>query len=66
MLDTDTHKIRPEQKPPAEPTQREIVAEWMRRALDPEDRLHFTTVEGETIELDRNIDYGISKICRIN
>ena len=25
---------------------------------DPEDRLHFTTVEGETIELDRNIDYG--------
>lgn len=39
MLDTDTHKIRPEQEPPAEPTQREIVAEWMRRALDPEDRL---------------------------
>ena len=25
---------------------------------DPDDLLHFTTVEGETIELDRNIDYG--------
>lgn len=39
MLNIDVHKARPAQEPPAEPTPREIVAEWIRRALDPEDRL---------------------------
>lgn len=39
MLNIDVHKARPDQEPPAEPTPRKIVAEWIRRALDPEDRL---------------------------
>ena len=39
MLNIDVRKARPAQEPPAEPTPREMVAEWIRRALDPEDRL---------------------------